>query len=216
MARKVADWNFDPLAESPEGLHVFLRKLFEPFLAQFRVDLKTFYNFTRRAEYYYSRRGAAFHNFYHGVAIAHAGFQLLKSLECFEDILDDSLKFAFVLGCLGHDLDHDGRNNVFHCSTGSRLALRYHDESPLERHHAATLFKIICSRPKSPVAARPGAGSPCQDDCNVLRIFANEEFQKLRKYIIEVILATDMKFHFELLGGITREVPGQAQAQTAL
>lgn len=190
-------------------------------MSKFRIDLKTFYNFTRKAEYYYSRKGSPYHNFYHGVSVAHAGYHLLKSLECFEDILDDSLKFAFVLGCFGHDLDHNGRNNVFHCSTRSKLAIRYHDESPLERHHAAILFKMICNYKGDKSKLLPNGEYTGEDDCNILRVFEQSEFQKLRKYIIEIILATDMKFHFELLGrrccGLTdRKISGQAEAKQAL
>ena len=188
------------MIESPDYLHLFLRKLFEPFLSKFKIDLKTFYNFTRKAEYYYSRNGNPFHNFYHGVSVAHSGFHLLKSLECFEDILDDSLKFAFVLGCFGHDLDHTGRNNGFLNLTRSKLSLRYHDESPLERHHAAVLFKIICNQSGDKSKLLPNGDYLGDDDCNILKVFDPEQFQKLRKYIIEIILSTDMKFHFELLG----------------
>lgn len=132
--------------------------------------------------------------------MAHSGFHLLKSLECFEDILDDSLKFAFVLGCFGHDLDHTGRNNGFLNLTRSKLSLRYHDESPLERHHAAVLFKIICNQSGDKSKLLPNGDYLGDDDCNILKVFDPEQFQKLRKYIIEIILSTDMKFHFELLG----------------
>ena len=173
-------------------MHLVLRKIFEPYLAKFRIDLQTFYNFTRKAEYYYSRNGNPFHNFYHGIAVAHTGVHFLSYLECFKELLDDSLQFAFILGCFGHDLDHTGRNNPFEISTHSKLAIRYHDESPLERHHAAILFKIISNQTEN--SNSPGKG------CNIMKVFDNENYNKLRKYIIEIILATDMKFHFELLG----------------
>ena len=212
LNEKVNDWNFDPFVETPEYLHLVLRKLFEPFLEKFRINLKTFYNFSRKSEYFYSRAGNPYHNFYHGVAVTHSGFHLLRSLECFEDILDDSLKFAFIIGCFGHDLDHRGTNNPFQISTRSRLAIRYHDESPLERHHAAVLFNIILNLAGDKSKLLPNGEYIGEDDCNILKAFDKEEFQKLRKYIIEIILATDMKFHFELLGSFNfRKVPRQTQ-----
>ena len=192
LSNKVNDWNFDPLIESFDYLHLILRKIFEPFIAKFEINLKTFYNFTKRAEYYYSRNGNPFHNFFHGVAVVHSGLHIMNALECFKDLLDDSLQFAFLLGCFGHDLDHTGRNNPFEIATSSKLAIRYHDESPLERHHAAVLFKIIFSH-------LPNEKNQ-NENCNILKMFEPEDLTKLRKYIIEIILATDMKFHFELLG----------------
>lgn len=60
----------------------------------------------------------------------------------FKNILNDELKFAFCLAAFGHDLDHTGTNNNFEINSGSNLALRYSDKSPLEYHHAYRLFKI--------------------------------------------------------------------------
>lgn len=86
------------------------------------------------------------------------------------------------------------------------MAIRYHDESPLERHHAALLFKIILNLKGDKTKLLPNGDYLSNDDSNILKVFDREEFQKLRKYIIEIILATDMKFHFELLGNFFEEV----------
>lgn len=127
---------------------------------------------------------------------------MMKNVFGFDEILDDQLRFAFLLGCFGHDLDHSGRNNAFEVQSRSKLAVRYHDESPLENHHSATLFKIIenlsCLKGK-----RGDEGLYGEDmDCDLLKGFLPEERGRMKSFIIQVILATDMKIHFKLIGKI--------------
>lgn len=51
-----------------------------------------------------------------------------------------------MISCLGHDLQHTGKNNAFECASMSELAIKYNDESPLENHHVSMLFKIILEK----------------------------------------------------------------------
>lgn len=41
--------------------------------------------------------------------------------------LDDIDIFAYILGALGHDLDHPGCNNMYMQKTGNILAKTYND-----------------------------------------------------------------------------------------
>jgi len=81
-----------------------------------------------------------------------------------------------------HDVDHTGRNNLFEVNSNSRLALRYHDKSVLEQHHAAVTFKILS-----------------KETCNIFSRIKDSDYKELRKLIISNILATDMKVHFEVM-----------------
>lgn len=60
----------------------------------------------------------------------------------FKNALTEHLQFGFLLASFGHDLDHTGRSNIFEVRIGSKLALRYSDQSPLEYNHIYILFKI--------------------------------------------------------------------------
>ena len=82
-------------------------------------------------------------------------------------------------------MDHPGNNNVFETKTHSKLATLYNDISVLENHHAATFFFLIED-----------------EDVNILSTFTGEEFNRIRKYIIDNILYTDMSKHFAFLGEI--------------
>lgn len=64
----------------------------------------------------------------------------------------------------------------------SELATRYNDISVLENYHAATLFEIL---------SLPG--------CNIFEGFEVDTVRQIRRYIIPMILATDMAKHNEVL-----------------
>lgn len=96
-------------------------------------------------------------------------------------LFEDYLGFALLFAGLCHDIDHTGRNNGFEINSYSTLAIRYNDLSVLENHHASTTFKVILE-PKR----------------NILKSVAEDMFRKLRKAVVQNILATDMKDHFLL------------------
>jgi hypothetical protein len=61
------------------------------------------------------------------------------------------------------------------------LGLLYNDQSPLENHHAAMAFKILR-----------------KEECNIVAKMSQAEQKQFRKLLINMILATDMSFHFKL------------------
>ena len=63
----------------------------------------------------------------------------------------------------------------------SILAIRYSDDSILERHHCARAFEILK-----------------EEDSNLFANFTREEFAQCRKIVIQSILATDMSGHADL------------------
>lgn len=125
---------------------------------------------------------------------------MMKNVFGFDEILDDHLRLAFLLGCFGHDLDHTGRNNAFEVQSGSKLAVRYHEDSPLENHHAATLFKIIGNLSGVKGKKCDGGYYGSRMECDLLKGFSAEERGRMKNFVIQVILATDMKIHFKLIG----------------
>lgn len=47
--------------------------------------------------------------------------------------MDEIEKFALLFSSLGHDIDHTGRTNLFETNNLSKIALRYNDESVMNR-----------------------------------------------------------------------------------
>ena len=88
-----------------------------------------------------------------------------------------------ILACLAHDVGHPALTNRFLVQNRDDLAIQYNDSSVLENMHAYTTFNLL---------AMPG--------CNILSYLQQDDWNKVRKIVIELILDTDMSRHFEILG----------------
>jgi hypothetical protein len=81
-----------------------------------------------------------------------------------------------------HDFEHPGLTNDFMIKSNSKLALMYNDASPLENHHLAASFSLL--------RQEPFAFLPLDKKLAAI----------LRRDVIQLVLATDMKAHFSVLG----------------
>ncbi|XP_078196738.1 cGMP-inhibited 3',5'-cyclic phosphodiesterase 3B isoform X2 [Callithrix jacchus] len=90
---------------------------------------------------------------------------------------------ALYVAAAMHDYDHPGRTNAFLVATNAPQAVLYNDKSVLENHHAASAWNLYLSRP----------------EYNFLLNLDHVEFKRFRFLVIEAILATDLKKHFDFL-----------------
>lgn len=88
-----------------------------------------------------------------------------------------------IIGGACHDHEHPGFNNVYLIETRDDIAIKYNDVSVLENHHVASTFSLIK-----------------QDKYNIFKNFEKADYKKVRKTMINCILATDMSKHFADLG----------------
>ena len=191
----IAEWNLNSLDLSLTEQLAVVREIYSRlgFFTEFKIDNDTFISFLWRCNYYYTRNNNPFHNFLHAITVTHGGFYFLTQVKELSDMLTSHKKLAFITSCLGHDLDHRGKNNAFEVSSGSELAIRYFDKSPLENHHAATLFKILKIQ-----------------DSDIFVDVPNDKLKEIKLNIIENILATDMKVHFPMLANFKEKVASQS------
>ncbi|XP_071114452.1 cGMP-inhibited 3',5'-cyclic phosphodiesterase 3A-like isoform X2 [Haliotis cracherodii] len=89
-----------------------------------------------------------------------------------------------------HDYDHPGRTNAFLVATNAPQAVLYNDRSVLENHHAASAWRIFLTKPQNHFLSGLDAA----------------EFKRFRFLVIEAILATDLKRHFEILAEFNTKV----------
>ncbi|KAJ9519405.1 hypothetical protein QJQ45_023025, partial [Haematococcus lacustris] len=89
---------------------------------------------------------------------------------------------ACLLAAVMHDFEHGGLTNDWLIATSDVLAIRYNDRAPLENHHLAAAFTLL----------------RCED-LNFLSHLTKPDYMQLRKMIIDLVLATDMKSHFNLV-----------------
>ncbi|KAI4904215.1 hypothetical protein NFI96_009330 [Prochilodus magdalenae] len=78
---------------------------------------------------------------------------------------------------------------VLYCSVklsgDSELALMYNDASVLENHHLAVGFKLLQ-----------------EDNCDIFQNLSKKQRQSLRKVVIDMVLATDMSKHMNILADL--------------
>ncbi|XP_007944981.1 cGMP-inhibited 3',5'-cyclic phosphodiesterase A [Orycteropus afer afer] len=97
---------------------------------------------------------------------------------------------ALYVAAAMHDYDHPGRTNAFLVATSAPQAVLYNDRSVLENHHAAAAWNLFMSR----------------TEYNFLVNLDHVEFKHFRFLVIEAILATDLKKHFDFVAKFNAKV----------
>uniref|UniRef100_A0A0G4HBT0 Phosphodiesterase n=1 Tax=Chromera velia CCMP2878 TaxID=1169474 RepID=A0A0G4HBT0_9ALVE len=140
-------------------------------------------NFLALVQAGYSKN-AAYHNALHGADVALMTVWLTEHVGV-RRFLSSIRNVSIVIAALCHDVGHEGLNNMFHVNSTSELALTYNDVSVLENFHASQTFRLM---------QRPG--------CNILSKLEAEDRKTARSAIIDLILDTDMKKHFEFVAAM--------------
>ncbi|XP_061532219.1 cGMP-inhibited 3',5'-cyclic phosphodiesterase 3A-like isoform X2 [Phycodurus eques] len=132
-----------------------------------------------------------------GITHSHMGFLVSKTYTVSEDgygclsgLIPALELMALYVAAAMHDYDHPGRTNAFLVATSAPQAVLYNDRSVLENHHAASAWNLLLSRP----------------EFNFLVNLDHREFKRFRFLVIEAILATDLKKHFDFLAEFNAKV----------
>ncbi len=147
----------------------------------------------------------AYHNRRHAADVTQAVHYFITSCGLGASLTDIEMLSLF-LGAIVHDFKHPGRSNAFLMNSCNELALVYNDISVLENYHASEAFQVLR-----------------QDECNFLRNMDSAAIGSIRHLAIQIILATDLKFHFDFLGefnlhlsDIQNEIREEGKARTYL
>uniref|UniRef100_A0A9J7YFJ5 Phosphodiesterase n=1 Tax=Cyprinus carpio carpio TaxID=630221 RepID=A0A9J7YFJ5_CYPCA len=187
----------------------------------FKIPVREFMNYFHALENGY--RDIPYHNRIHATDVLHAVWYLttqpVPGLPTLASLSDSGISAILYLmsktypveeegyGCLSglipalelmalyvaaamHDYDHPGRTNAFLVATSAPQAVLYNDRSVLENHHAASAWNLFMSRP----------------EYNFLASLDNMDFKRFRFLVIEAILATDLKKHFDFLAEFNAKV----------
>ncbi|XP_059843625.1 cGMP-inhibited 3',5'-cyclic phosphodiesterase 3A isoform X5 [Hypanus sabinus] len=144
-----------------------------------------------------SDSGRTFQNSDSGITHGHMGFAISKTYSVTEDRYGCVIAnvpalelMALYVAAAMHDYDHPGRTNAFLVATSAPQAVLYNDRSVLENHHAASAWNLFMS----------------QQEYNFLVNLDHVEFKRFRFLVIEAILATDLKKHFDFLAEFNAKV----------
>ncbi|XP_077374097.1 3',5'-cyclic-AMP phosphodiesterase 4C-like isoform X1 [Festucalex cinctus] len=152
-------------------------------LKSFKIPVDTFITFMMTLEDHY-HADVAYHNNIHAADVVQSTHVLL-STPALEAVFTDLEILAALFASAIHDVDHPGVSNQFLINTNSELALMYNDASVLENHHLAVGFKLLQ-----------------EDNCDIFQNLSKKQRHSLRKLVIDMVLATDMSKHMNLLADL--------------
>jgi len=149
-------------------------------IKRFQLKAACLARFLRRIEDGY--RANPYHNKMHAADVLQTMHVLLHRGGLVPGYADPLYLMACYIAAIIHDYEHLGLTNDFLVNSAHELAILYNDKCPLENHHLAAAFSLL---------RRPGL--------NFLSAMPKADFDKLRKLVIELVLATDMKSHFSII-----------------
>ncbi|XP_072758276.1 dual specificity calcium/calmodulin-dependent 3',5'-cyclic nucleotide phosphodiesterase 1 isoform X2 [Anoplolepis gracilipes] len=187
VLKTLDDWSFDvfSLNEAASGTPVkYLGyDLINRYgmIHKFKVPPAVLECFLGKVEEGYCRHRNPYHNNLHAADVAQTMHYILCQTGLMNWLTDLEI-FATLVAAIIHDYEHTGTTNNFHVMSGSDTALLYNDRAVLENHHISASFRILR-----------------EDDSNILQNLSREEFREFRSLVIDMVLATDMSFHFQQL-----------------
>ncbi|KAM4855077.1 3',5'-cyclic-AMP phosphodiesterase 4C isoform X1 [Urocitellus parryii] len=152
-------------------------------LKTFQIPADTLATYLLTLEGHY-HADVAYHNSLHAADVAQSAHVLLAT-PALEAVFTDLEVLAAIFASAIHDVDHPGVSNQFLINTNSELALMYNDVSVLENHHLAVGFKLL----QAP-------------NCDIFQNLGAKQRLSLRRMVIDMVLATDMSKHMNLLADL--------------
>ncbi|CAG9313379.1 unnamed protein product [Blepharisma stoltei] len=180
------NWNFDMffLKECTRGKPLVTVGKYS--MKKFRLDEilnineMVYVNFFQDMEQGYKTENP-YHNSTHAADVL-SSFLFFINQSVLSELFSEYDMLAVILAALGHDVGHPGLTNRFLIVNKDDLANMYNDYSVLEMMHCSTTFQLLKGQ-----------------DANILASLDTEHYTSVRKLIIEMILATDMSKHWDLL-----------------
>jgi len=206
--KRVSEWSF-PIFQIAER-HKFTaltRVTYAVFkesdlFRTFKLSYQKFFNFFHALEMGYWE--IPYHNRIHAADVLHGCYYLtchpvkaflgrpsspelpfagldVAPLPISESMSELELMALFTAAAM-HDFDHPGRTNAFLVASEDKKAILYNDRSVLENHHAAESWRLLCQR-----------------ENNFIEGLDSAETKRFRYLVLEYILATDLKQHFDII-----------------
>jgi 3',5'-cyclic-nucleotide phosphodiesterase len=149
------------------------------FFDQFQITAERFFRFLSAVSERYT--GTSYHNWTHACDVAQFIFFVISRRGLIATYESWEL-FTLLTAAICHDTNHPGLNNVFNVKAETPLGILYKETSVLEIHHVHESFPIIQ-----------------RSDIDLFGSFQGHALSKVWSLFINLILATDMARHFEIV-----------------
>lgn len=193
LTGQLTDWNFDvfDVCKLTRNRPLFFLGLVlfrkHDLIRKFRIDKEVLCNFLNAIEDGYFN-DKPYHNSTHGADVTRSMHYFI-SVRLKQDLTDLEI-LACLIASLTHDFQHPGVSNNYLVRTRHELSLKYNDKSCLENMHLSATFQVL-SKP----------------DNNILASLTATQHDSLRKMVIDMVLATDLGQHFEIVGHFKNALP---------
>ncbi|CAF0782279.1 unnamed protein product [Adineta steineri] len=188
LLERVNDWGLDTFRiEDLSGqrpLTAITYKIFQErqLLNTYAIEPHTLISYLLTLEDHYQQ--VPYHNKAHGADVCQSMHVLLNA-SALDGVFTELEVMSAIFASAVHDVDHPGVTNQFLINTKSDLAIMYNDESVLENHHLAVAFKLLQANER-----------------NIFAHLTAKQIKTLRKMVIDMVLATDMSKHMQLLADL--------------
>ncbi|GFR63067.1 phosphodiesterase, partial [Elysia marginata] len=185
LLKTLDDWSFNVFsvneASDNHALKFVGYELLQKYdlITKFKINTQMLESFLFALETGYSKNKNPYHNLMHGADVAQTVHFVLSQSRLAQWLTDLEV-FATLIAALIHDYEHTGTTNNFHINTSSEVALLYNDRAVLENHHISAAFRLVR-----------------EEEHNILCNLGKEEYREFRSLVIDMVLATDMSFHFQ-------------------
>jgi len=149
-------------------------------LDSFEIERSKMLTWLTRIDMGYDKNNA-YHNALHAADVC-ANVDYFLRQPNFNRLLNPIDILSALIAALMHDMGHPGLNNTFLEATKHELAVTYNDVSVLENHHVASAFKLLKNK-----------------DCDWTKALSADDYKDMRETVIQMVLGTDMRAHFEYL-----------------
>ena len=182
-------WNWDPFSPALKGhgLYVATRAALEvsDVLDRLEVDREKLWRFIARIEFGMSHN--AYHNKVHVSDVVSSLSYILNAGGLAETLSLSALEiFSAIIAACVHDFEHPGVTNDFLIKTQDPIALVYCDASVNEHYHLARAFQVMTE----------------EDSMHFWAAWDSQDWFAFRKLVMDMVLATDMAKHFEILSKV--------------
>lgn len=163
------------------GLFKICFHVFSTFglLERFKISNELFFTFLYKLRESYNE--PPYHNWIHAIdVLQYVSYQVkITNADC---ILTHLELLAVCVAAICHDAGHEGFNNAFNINAETPLGILFKDRSVMETYHCTVAIQILKN-----------------EESNILHALTHNELQIIWKWIIHLILATDMANHFKLI-----------------
>ena len=178
---EVNSLNFFAINWNGIGLFKIAFYIFDSFglLEKFQITNEMFFTFLYKLREKYNE--PPYHNWIHAIDILqYISYQVKKTHS--DQMLTKFELLAVCVAALCHDAGHQGYNNAFNINAQTPLGILFKDVSVMETYHCTVAINLLS-----------------QPETNLLHSLNDQQLVIIWRWIIHLILATDMAFHQKLI-----------------